>query len=384
MSFVSVPEAIEQIRSGRILVLVDDEDRENEGDLTIAAEKVTPEIINFMAKHGRGLICLALTAERCDTLHLPLMSPLNTSNFGTAFCESIDAREGVTTGISAADRTRTILTAIRPDCRPADLARPGHVFPLRAREGGVLVRAGQTEGSVDLARLAGLTPAGVICEIMNEDGTMARVPELQEFCAHHDLKMISVADLIRHRLRHERYIRRVVEGCIETEFGGFRTVAYSSDISPELHMALIRGEVSGKEGVLVRMHSHCIYGDVFGSTSCDCQKLIRGSLRRIAEEDLGVLVYLHQTGPGFRIQKDAAGADRMVSHGRDFMHYAGAAGQTQLQHESGIGAQILSDLGLHTIRLLTNHPRRIVALEGFGIEIVEQTPVALDPPVAEA
>jgi 3,4-dihydroxy 2-butanone 4-phosphate synthase/GTP cyclohydrolase II len=378
MSFVSVPEAIEEIRSGRILVVVDDEDRENEGDLTIAAEKVTPEIINFMAKHGRGLICLALTAERCDTLHLPLMSPLNTSNFGTAFCESIDAREGVTTGISAADRTCTVLTAIRPDCRPADLARPGHVFPLRAREGGVLVRAGQTEGSVDLARLAGLTPAGVICEIMNEDGTMARVPELQEFCRRHSLKMISVADLIRHRLRHERYIRRVAEGCIETEFGGFRTVAYSSDIAPELHMALIRGEVSDRERVLVRMHSHCVYGDVFGSTFCDCQKLIRGSLRRIAEEDLGVLVYLHQTGPGFRIQKDAAGADRMVSHGRDFMHYAGAAGQMQLQHESGIGAQILSDLGLHTIRLLTNHPRKIVALEGFGIEIVEQAPVVLD------
>ena len=378
MPFVSVPEAIEEIRCGRILVLVDDEDRENEGDLTVAAEKVSPEIINFMATHGRGLICLALTAERCDTLRLPLMSPLNTSNFGTAFCESIDAREGVATGISAADRTNTILTAIRPDCRPADLARPGHVFPLRAREGGVLVRAGQTEGSVDLARLAGLTPAGVICEIMNEDGTMARVPELQEFCRRHNLKMISVADLIRHRLRHERYIRRVAEGCIETEFGSFRTVAYASDISPELHMALIRGEVSGKERVLVRMHSHCVYGDVFGSTGCDCQNLIRGSLGRIGEEDLGVLVYLHQTGTGFRVQKDAAGADQMVSHGRDFMHYAGAAGQTQLQHESGIGAQILSDLGLHTIRLLTNHPRRIVALEGFGIEIVEQTPIVLE------
>jgi len=375
MPFVSVPGAIEEIRAGRILVVVDDEDRENEGDLTIAAEKVTPEIINFMATHGRGLICLALTAERCDALHLPLMSPHNTSNFGTAFCESIDAREGVTTGISAADRTCTILTAIGPDCRPGDLARPGHVFPLRAREGGVLVRAGQTEASVDLSRLAGLTPAGVICEIMNEDGTMARVPQLQEFCQKHGLKMISTADLIRYRLQHERYIRRVVEGCIETEFGAFQTVAYTSDISPELHMALIRGEVSGKERVLVRMHSHCVYGDVFGSTHCDCQKLIRGSLQRIAEEDLGVLVYLHQTGPGFRIQKNPAGVDRMVSHGRDFMHYAGAVGQMQLQHESGIGAQILSDLGLHTIRLLTNHPRKIVALEGFGIEIVEQVPV---------
>jgi len=384
MPFVSIPQAIEEIRAGRILVVVDDEDRENEGDLTIAAEKVTPEIVNFMATHGRGLICLALTEERCDALRLPPMSPVNTSNFGTAFCESIDAREGTTTGISAADRTCTILTAIRPDCRPGDLARPGHVFPLRAREGGVLVRAGQTEASVDLARLAGLTPAGVICEIMNEDGTMARVPQLVEFCQRHGLKMISVADLIRHRLRHERYIRRVVEGCVETEFGAFRTVAYASayasDISPETHMAIIRGEVAGQESVLVRMHSHCVYGDVFGSTHCDCQKLIRGSLRRIAEEDLGVLVYLHQTGPGFRIQKDAAGSDRMVAHGRDFMHYAGDAGQRQLQHESGIGAQILSDLGLHTIRLLTNHPRKIVALEGFGIEIVEQVPIPIGPP----
>ena len=308
------------------------------------------------------------------------MSPLNTSNFGTAFCESIDAREGTSTGISAADRTCTILTAIRPDCRPGDLARPGHVFPLRAREGGVLVRAGQTEASVDLARLAGLTPAGVICEIMNDDGTMARVPQLVEFCKRHGLKMISVAELIRYRLQNERYIRRVAEGSIETEFGPFRTFSYTSDISPERHMALIRGEVAGKEGVLVRMHSHCVYGDVFGSAHCDCHDLIRGSLRAIAEQGSGVLVYLHQTGPGYRIQKNPDGLDRMESHGRDFMHYSGAAGQMQLQHESGIGAQILSDLGLHTIRLLTNHPRKIVALEGFGIEIVEQVPVVIDEP----
>jgi 3,4-dihydroxy 2-butanone 4-phosphate synthase/GTP cyclohydrolase II len=383
MPFVSIPQAIDEIRSGRILVVVDDEDRENEGDLTVAAEKVTPEIVNFMATHGRGLICLALTPESCDALRLPLMSPLNTSNFGTAFCESIDAREGTTTGISAADRTRTILTAIRPDCRPGDLARPGHVFPLRAREGGVLVRAGQTEASVDLARLADLTPAGVICEIMNEDGTMARVPQLAEFCQRHGLKMISVAELIRYRLQNERYIRRVAEGCLETAFGSFRTFSYTSDISPETHMALIRGEVAGQERLLVRMHSHCVYGDVFGSTRCDCQKLIRGSLQRIAAEDLGVLVYLHQTGPGFRIQKNPAGLDQIVSHDRDFMHYTGAAGQMQLQHESGIGAQILSDLGLHTIRLLTNHPRKIVALEGFGIEIVEQTGVSQKPEVTD-
>jgi len=375
MPFVGIPEAIEEIRAGRILVVVDDEDRENEGDLTIAAEKVTPEIVNFMATHGRGLICLPLTAERCDYLRLPLMSPQNTSSFGTAFCESIDARAGVTTGISAADRTRAILTAIDPECRPEDLARPGHVFPLRAREGGVLVRAVQTEASVDLARLAGLTPAGVICEVMNDDGTMARVAQLREFCARHGLKMISVADLIRHRMKTERFIRRLAEGSLQTEFGEFRTVAYGSDLNPECHLALVRGDVAGQERVLVRMHSRCPYGDVFASTTCDCGRLVRHSLRAIAAEGQGVLVYLHESGPGFRMERDAYGRQRMVSHGRDFMQYEDQAGQRQLQHEHGIGAQILSDLGLHTIRLLTNHPRKIVALEGFGIEIVDQVPV---------
>ena len=379
MPFIGVLVAIEEIRAGRILVVVDDEDRENEGDLTIAAEKVTPEVINFMATYGRGLVCLTLTAERCDHLRLPLMTAQNTSNFGTAFCESIDAREGVTTGISAADRTRTILAALDPACRPGDLARPGHVFPLRAREGGVLVRAGQTEASVDLARFAGLAPAGVICEIMNDDGTMARVPQLKEFCARHGLKMISVADLIRYRMKHERFIRRVAEGCIETEAGEFRTVAYTSDLNPEYHVALVRGEVAGREGVLVRMHSRCIYGDVFGSTACACGRLVRDSLRAIAEEGLGVLVYLHESGPGFQVERDAAGQQRLSSHSREFMHYTGAAGQRQLQHEHGIGAQILSDLGLHTIRLLTNHPRKIVALEGFGIEVMDQIPVPPGP-----
>jgi 3,4-dihydroxy 2-butanone 4-phosphate synthase/GTP cyclohydrolase II len=374
MPFISVPEAIAEIRAGRILVVVDDEDRENEGDLTIAAEKVTPEIINFMATHGRGLICLTLDAERCDFLRLPLISPTNTSNFGTAFCESIDAREGITTGISAADRTRTILTAIDPQCRPSDLARPGHVFPLRAQEGGVLVRAGQTEASVDLARMAGLRPAGVICEIMNEDGTMARVPQLEEFCARHGLKMISVAEIIRYRLKHEKFIRRAAEGCIHTEFGEFRTIAYTTDLNPEYHLALVRGEVAGREGVLVRMHSRCLYGDVFGSTSCDCARLIRESLRTIAEEGAGVLVYLHENALGFHIERGSE-PPRVLAHGRDLAQNKGDAGRRQLQHEHGIGAQILSDLGLHTIRLLTNHPRKIVALEGFGIEIVEQLPV---------
>lgn len=363
MEFASIPEAIEETRAGRMLVVVDDEDRENEGDLTIAAEKVTPEIINFMATYGRGLICLTLTGERCDVLRLPLMSPHNTSNFGTAFCESIDAREGVSTGISAADRTRTILAAIRPDTKPGDLARPGHVFPLRAVDGGVLVRAGQTEASVDLSRLAGLDPSGVICEIMNEDGTMARVPQLREFCSRHGLKMISVADLIRYRLRHEQYVHRKAEGCVHTDFGEFRTILYSSQISPESHMALVHGEVSGKENVLVRMHSHCSYGNLFGSAKCDCHEMVRGSLRRIVEEGAGVLVYLHQTGLGLHVE-----------HGRIAGHDRNVA-QAPSQHEVGLGAQILSDLGLHTIRLLTNHPRRIVALEGFGIEIVEQVPL---------
>jgi 3,4-dihydroxy 2-butanone 4-phosphate synthase/GTP cyclohydrolase II len=370
MSFVPIAEAIEEIRAGRIVVVVDDEDRENEGDLTIAAEKITPEIVNFMATHGRGLICLTLTAERCDALRLPLISPQNTSTFGTAFCESIDAREGVTTGISAADRTRTILTAIHPNCKPQDLARPGHIFPLRASEGGVLVRAGQTEAGCDLARLAGLTPAGVICEIMNEDGTMARVPQLQEFCARHGFKMASVADLIRYRLKTERFIHRAAEGCIETEFGMFRTIAYASELNREYHLALVRGDVAGREGVLVRMHSRCVYGDVFGSTLCDCGRLMRGALSAIAKEGAGVLVYLHETGPGFRIERDPdGGIRRMAPHGRE-LH--------PLQHEHGIGAQILSDLGLHTIRLLTNHPRKVVALEGFGIEIVDQIAVPSD------
>jgi 3,4-dihydroxy 2-butanone 4-phosphate synthase/GTP cyclohydrolase II len=376
MAFVSVPQALDEIRAGRILVVVDDEDRENEGDLTIAAEKVTPQIINFMATHGRGLICLALTGEQCDNLRLPLISPQNTSNFGTAFCESVDARVGVTTGISAADRTRTILTCLDPNARPSDLARPGHVFPLRARDGGVLVRAGQTEASVDLARMAGLTPAGVICEIMNEDGAMARVPDLIEFCGRHGLKMLSVAELIRYRLKHERYVHRAGEGFLETEFGPFRTIAYSSaypgEARSETHLALIFGEVAGQENVLVRMHSHCVYGDVFGSTQCQCGRMIAGSLRKIAAEGLGVLVYLHQTGQGFQMLPDSSGARRLVSHDPD--------AQRPLQHESGIGAQILSDLGLHTIRLLTNHPRKIVALEGFGIEIVDQVPVPEEGP----
>src|SRR5271157_5904152 len=373
--FIDVPGALDEIRAGRMVVVVDDEDRENEGDLTLAAQHVTPEAINFMARYGRGLICLTLTEERADYLRLFPMTQQNSSRFGTAFTETIEAREGVTTGISAADRSQTVRVAIDPRATASDLARPGHVFPLRARRGGVLVRAGQTEASVDLARLAGLTPAGVICEIMNDDGTMARVAQLREFCARHGLKMISVADLIRHRMKTERFVRRLAEGSIETEFGEFLTVAYGSDLNPECHLALVRGEVAGQERVLVRMHSRCPFGDVFGSTACECGLLVRNSLRAIDAEGRGVLVYLHESGPGFRTERDAYGRQRMVSHGRDFMHYKDQAGQRQLQHEHGIGAQILSDLGLHTIRLLTNHPRKIVALEGFGIEVVDQVPV---------
>ena len=357
MPFATIPEALKEFRAGRMLIVVDDEDRENEGDLTIAGELITPEAINFMATHGRGLICLALAPERCDALHLPLISPMNTSRFGTAFCESIDAVEGVSTGISASDRAHTIRVAMQAETRPRDLARPGHVFPLRAREGGVLVRAGQTEAAVDLAKMAGLEPGGVICEIMNPDGTMARVPELTEFCKHHGFKMISVADLIRYRLAHEQSIERGGEGCLETEFGSFKTVSYVSTFNGEAHVALVRGEVAGQTNVLVRMHARCIYGDVFGSTRCNCAQLVRGSLARIAGEGAGVFVYLHQSGLGTRT------------------HYPEGESHAPPQHETGIGAQILADLGLTTIRLLTNHPRKVVGLEAFGIEIVEQVPV---------
>ena len=363
MAFATIPEAIEEIRAGRMLVVVDDEDRENEGDLTIAAESVTPEIINFMAMHGRGLICLTLTENRCDELRLPLMSAHNTSNFGTAFCESIDAREGVTTGISASDRTNTILAAVNPATRPGDLARPGHIFPLRARDGGVLVRAGQTEASVDLARMAGLHHSGVICEIMNEDGTMSRVPQLETFCQTHGLKMCSVADLIRYRLETEKFVRRTAEGTVRTAAGEFRTILYNSPLSRESHLVLIKGEVAGKENVLVRMHSHCAYGNLVGSVECGCDASLRGALKRIAEAGTGALVYLHMDGRGLHTEEG-----QILGHSR-------ASSAPAMQHEVGLGAQILRDLGLHTIRLLTNNPRRIVALEGFGIRIVEQVAI---------
>ena len=371
----TIEEALEDYRNGRMVIVVDDEDRENEGDLTMAAEKVTPDAINFMAKYGRGLICLTLTEQRLDQLQIPLMVSENTATYGTAFCESIDAKYGTTTGISAADRARAIQVAIDPATRPSDLARPGHVFPLRARNGGVLVRAGQTEASVDLTRLAGLIPAGVICEIMNDDGTMARVPQLQEFGKRHGIRMITVADLIRYRLRTERYVRRIGETRLPTPYGVFQLIAYESEMDQEVHVALVLGDVAGEDPILVRVHSHCLLGDVFGSTACDCGELIQKSLERIGREGRGVLLYLHQTGKGFNLEKLPDGEAQVVSHGRQFVQKSEPARQRRLQHESGIGAQILSDLQLRSVRLLTNHPRKVVALEGFGIQIVEQVPI---------
>jgi 3,4-dihydroxy 2-butanone 4-phosphate synthase / GTP cyclohydrolase II len=416
----TVPGAIAEIQAGRMIVVVDDEDRENEGDLTLAAEHVTPEAINFMAKHGRGLICLALTEERADYLRLGPMTTENSSRFGTAFTETIEAREGVTTGISAYDRAHTIQVAIDPRSTAQDLARPGHVFPLRARKGGVLVRAGQTEASVDLARLAGLIPAGVICEVMKDDGTMARVPDLLRFCEEHGLKMLTVAELIRYRLQHERYIVRVAEGLMPTEFGEFRMIAYESEvIGGESHVALTMGDVrqdaTGAETpalhlsaptadamgapVLVRVHSHCLAGDVFGTTLCECQRTMRESLRMIAEEGRGALIYLHNASRGFEIDRSAAGvgeprpqhaSDGLAGNpslpGRIVFHREARARerhedrQQRILREVGLGGQILADLGIHRIRLLSNTPTRVPALEGFSVEIVEQVPVC--PPAS--
>ena len=377
--FTDVPTAIEEIRNGRMIVVVDDEDRENEGDLTLAAEKVTPEAINFMAKYGRGLVCLAMTEERLEHLRIGPMTAENTSNYGTAFCEAIDARDGVSTGISAYDRARTIQVAIDPATRPSDLARPGHVFPLRARKGGVLVRAGQTEASVDLARLAGLIPAGIICEIMKDDGSMARVPDLIAFCHRHEMKMLTVAELIRYRMAHERYVHRVGEALVGTHYGEFRLIAYESEVEGgESHIALIRGDIeNAAEPVLVRMHSHCIMGDVFGSTHCDCRATIEGSMRAIAEAGRGAIIYLHQTSKGF--SADKLGERTVLTFHRDRALPTLPESERKTQREIGIGAQILSDLGLRRIRLLTNHPRRVAALEGFDIEIVGQVPVELHP-----
>ena len=380
--FTDVPGALAEFKAGRMIVVVDDEDRENEGDLTLAAEFVTPEAINFMSKFGRGLICLSLTEERADYLRLGPMTQQNSSRFGTAFTESIEAREGVTTGISAYDRSHTIQVAIDPRMTAADLARPGHVFPLRARRGGVLVRAGQTEASVDLARMAELIPAGVICEIMNDDGTMARVPDLVEFCNQHQLKMLTVAELIRFRLQNERYIFRVAESIMPTRFGDFRMIAYESEVDGgESHLALVRGDVNSEhnpEPVLVRVHSHCLAGDVFGSTQCDCQQVVQRSLEMIADARRGALIYLHNSSKGFEI-------DRSVMPHRLFLHRSGEHREDRHQRilrQVGLGGQILSDLNIRKIRLLSNTPTHVPALQGFNLEIVEQVPLSLAKPGA--
>ncbi|HTZ90674.1 MAG TPA: 3,4-dihydroxy-2-butanone-4-phosphate synthase [Alloacidobacterium sp.] len=374
--FTDVPGAIEEIKAGRIIVVVDDEDRENEGDLTLAAEFVTPEAINFMAKHGRGLICLTLTEDRADYLRLGPMTQQNSSRFGTAFTETIEAREGVTTGISAHDRAHTIKVAIDPASTANDLARPGHIFPLRARKGGVLVRAGQTEASVDLARMAGLIPAGVICEIMKDDGTMARVPDLIEFCTQHSMKMLTVAELIRYRLQNERYIVRVAESEMPTPYGDFRMIAYESEVNGgESHVALVKGDVSqDEEPVLVRVHSHCLAGDIFGATLCDCHSIMQRSLKAIAEEGRGALIYLHNTSRGFDI-------DRTITPHRIILHREVRAREhhderhQRTLRQVGLGGQILADLGIHKVRLLSNTPTHVPALQGFDVEIVEQIPI---------
>jgi 3,4-dihydroxy 2-butanone 4-phosphate synthase / GTP cyclohydrolase II len=374
--FASIDDALKAVRDGRMIIVVDDEDRENEGDLTIAAEKITPEAINFMATHGRGLICMPMTAERLDELDIPLMVRENSTRFDTAFCISVEAKGVTTTGISAADRAATVLAAIDPATRPADLARPGHMFPLRARPGGVLVRAGQTEAAVDLARIAGLYPAGVICEIMNPDGTMARVPELAKFAKRHSLLLITIADLIQYRMRTEGLVRRVAAAGLPTDHGEFRVFAYESLIDQETHVALVRGEIDDGEGVLVRVHSRCLTGDVFHSARCDCGAQLDTAMSRIAAEGRGVLLYLNQEGRGIGLANKIR-AYELQDEGLDTVEANERLGFKADQRDYGIGVQILKDLGVRSMRLLSNNPRKLVGLEGYGLSVAEWLPLEI-------
>jgi 3,4-dihydroxy 2-butanone 4-phosphate synthase/GTP cyclohydrolase II len=376
--FATIEEAIEDIRQGKLVVVVDAADRENEGDLTIAAQFATPEAINFMATHGRGLICLCLTEERCDELGLRPMTDNNETPYETAFTIAIEAREGVTTGISAADRAHTIQVAIDPTKGPGDLVQPGHVFPLRARPGGVLQRSGQTEAAVDLARLAGLNPAGVVCEIMNEDGTMARVPDLVPYCERHGIKLVTVEDLIEYRRRHEKLVERMTTVRLPTAYGEFTAVAFREVLTGKNHVALVRGEVEGREDVLVRVHSECLTGDVFHSLRCDCGEQLELALRRIAAEDRGVLLYMSQEGRGIGLLAKLR-AYELQENGLDTVEANIQLGFPPDAREYGIGSQILSDLGLTTIRILTNNPRKITGIEGFGLKVVEQVPIEVPP-----